>query len=117
MPIIQVLKNATLYFSHSMPNLAMVIPAMDHIDKILATAALNTVQFSVPICAVLAVVKDTLNIYYNHTDESKVYHIAMSKSDLCSICSSSDFFIVLHSGHKLMYFHDTGWPALWINKA
>ncbi|PBK81820.1 hypothetical protein ARMGADRAFT_947600, partial [Armillaria gallica] len=98
--IIQILKNVMLYFSCSMPNLAMVIPAVDYIDKILATATLNTVQFSVPICAALAVVKDTLNVYYNCTDESKVYHIAM----------------ILHSHHKLMYFHNAGWPILWINK-
>ena len=32
----QVLKDATLYFSCSTPNLAMVIPAMDHINQVLS---------------------------------------------------------------------------------
>ena len=32
-------KDATLYFSQSTPNLAMVIPIMDHIDKHLVTSA------------------------------------------------------------------------------
>ncbi len=50
---------------------------MDHIDTVLATAALNDVKFSAPIHAALAVAKDTLNVYYDQTDESKVYHIAM----------------------------------------
>lgn len=42
-----------------------MIPTMDHIDTILATATLNDIKFSVPICAALAVAKDTLNVYYD----------------------------------------------------
>ncbi len=51
---------------------------MDHIDNVLMTAALNNVKFSAPIHAALAIAKDTLNVYYDHIDESKVYRIAIS---------------------------------------
>jgi len=35
----QIFKDVTLFFSCSMPNLATVIPVMDHIDMYLATAS------------------------------------------------------------------------------
>jgi hypothetical protein len=38
---IQVFKDATLFFSCSTPNLAMVIPAMDHINECLTNDSLN----------------------------------------------------------------------------
>ena len=53
-----------------------MIPAMDHIDKHLATAALNP-DYPLAIKAALAVGKTTLNRYYNKTDHSEVYRIAM----------------------------------------
>lgn len=49
---------------------------MDHIDEHLATAALNP-DYPVAIKAALAVGKMTLNRYYNKTDHSEVYRIAM----------------------------------------
>jgi hypothetical protein len=49
---------------------------MDHIDEHLATAALNP-DYPLAIKAALAVRKATLNCYYNKTDHSKVYRIAM----------------------------------------
>jgi len=67
----------TLFFSCGTPNLAAVIPAMDHINKHLATAALN-LDYPLAVKAALAVGKTTLNCYYNKTDHSKVYRIAMS---------------------------------------
>ncbi|KAK0458630.1 uncharacterized protein EV420DRAFT_1270382 [Desarmillaria tabescens] len=99
--ILQVLKDVTLYFSCLTPSLTTVIPAMDHIDQVLATAALDDIKFSAPICAVLTISKDTLNVYYNKTDQSKLYQIAM----------------VLHSCQKLTYFRDAQWPLAWINEA
>ncbi|KAF8811874.1 hypothetical protein BYT27DRAFT_7032970, partial [Phlegmacium glaucopus] len=36
---LKIFKDATLFFSRSTPNLAMVIPVMDHINKHLATTA------------------------------------------------------------------------------
>ena len=73
----QIFKDATLYFSCGTPNLATVIPAMDHIDKVLATAADNSFKLSPAIRAALAIGKTTLNKYYNLTDQSEVYRIAM----------------------------------------
>jgi len=73
----QIFKDATLYFSCGTPNLATVIPAMDHLDKVLATAADNSSKISPAICAALAISKTTLNKYYNLTDQSEVYRIAM----------------------------------------
>ena len=49
---------------------------MNHIDKHLATAALNP-DYPLAIKAALAVGKATLNRYYNKTNHSEVYQIAM----------------------------------------
>ncbi|KIK73599.1 hypothetical protein PAXRUDRAFT_178003, partial [Paxillus rubicundulus Ve08.2h10] len=72
------LKDAILYFSHSTPNLATVIPAMDLIDKKLTTYSLNC-KYSPTICAAVGLAKQTLNKYYQLTDKSKVYRMAMGK--------------------------------------
>ena len=61
-----------------MPNIAMVIPAMDHIDEVLTTNALN-LQYSVAIKTALTISKKTLNRYYSKTDLSDIYRIAMGK--------------------------------------
>jgi hypothetical protein len=74
--ISQIFKDATLFFSRSTPNLAKVIPAMDHIDKYLATASMN-VKYDPAIQAALAVGKRLLNKYYTLTDSSELYRIAM----------------------------------------
>lgn len=74
----EIFKDATLFFSRGTPNLATVIPAMDHIDKVLATTS-DSHQFSLPIRASLVIGKNTINRYYNKTDQSEVYRIAMSK--------------------------------------
>ena len=65
-----------LYFSHSTPSLTKVIPAMDLIDKHLATAALNN-TYEPSIKAALAIGKNVLNNYYNMTDHSELYCISM----------------------------------------
>ncbi len=49
---------------------------MDHIDEHLATAAVGR-QYSLAIKAALAIGKKTLNRYYDKTDHSEVYRIAM----------------------------------------
>lgn len=76
--ISQLFKDATLFFSRATPNLATVIPAMDHIDAHLATAS-QDLKYSPAIRASLALGKSHLNKYYNMTDHSEVYRIAMSK--------------------------------------
>jgi hypothetical protein len=77
--VIQIFKDATLFFSRSTPNLATVIPAMDHIDMHLANAGQNP-NYSPAIRASLALGKAHLNKYYTMTDHSEVYRIAMSES-------------------------------------
>ena len=58
-------------------NIITVIPAMDCINEVLATGAVDS-HYSVSIQAALAMVKKTLNHYYSKTDYSKVYRITMS---------------------------------------
>ncbi|KAG5649995.1 hypothetical protein H0H81_001130 [Sphagnurus paluster] len=76
---LKVFKDATLFFSREgTPNLATVIPAMDHIDEVLATNALDNAKFSRPLQAALAMGKNTLNRYYSKTDDSDIYRVVMS---------------------------------------
>ncbi|PPQ96423.1 hypothetical protein CVT26_005101 [Gymnopilus dilepis] len=75
--LFQIFKDATLFFSRATPNLATVIPAMDHIDKVLATCSDSPDQFWPAIRAALAIRKKASNKYYNKTDHSEVYRIAM----------------------------------------
>ena len=75
----QILKHVTLFFSRSTPNLATIIPAMDVIDEQLTNNLLNHTWFDVSICASLVIAKHTLNHYYNMTDWSEVYRIAMGE--------------------------------------
>jgi hypothetical protein len=60
-----------------MPSIATVIPAMDHIDEHLATAAIDN-EYPLAIKAALAIGKKTLNCYYDKTDHSEVFTIAIS---------------------------------------
>ncbi|KAF8148657.1 hypothetical protein B0H34DRAFT_785604 [Crassisporium funariophilum] len=80
--------------------ISTVIPAMDHIDAHLATAA-QAMDLPVSIRAALAIGKKTLNRYYNKTDHLQVYIIAM----------------VLHPRHKLQYFKTAQWEDNWIETA
>ena len=77
--ILQIFKHSTLFFSCNTPNISTVIPVMDHIDKhLLATSAWN-MHYLAAICSALAIGKCTLNCYYNKTDHSENYRIAMGK--------------------------------------
>jgi hypothetical protein len=49
---------------------------MDHIDKHLATSAIDD-NYPLALKAALAIGKKTLNKYYEKTDLSEVYRIAM----------------------------------------
>ncbi|KZV90025.1 hypothetical protein EXIGLDRAFT_597949, partial [Exidia glandulosa HHB12029] len=90
-----VLKDATAYFSRSTPNLATVIPAMDHIDGVLSTQSI-TMSFNPAIRASLVLAKRTLNRYYSATDWSDVYRIAMGMF--------RHTISLLHPQFKLDYF-------------
>ncbi|PPQ81717.1 hypothetical protein CVT26_007779 [Gymnopilus dilepis] len=117
--VLKIFKDATLFFSRSTPNLATVIPAMDHIDKVLATCSDSPYQFSPAIRAALAIGKKAMNKYYNKTDHSEVYRIAMGRpsSPFFFLISIDQLLTVLHPRHKLEYFKKHGWEVLWIDTA
>lgn len=73
----QIFKDAMLFFLHATPNLTTVIPAMDHIDKTLTMQSHDS-GFEPSIQAAVSIAKKTLNKYYDKTDHSEVYCIAMS---------------------------------------
>ncbi len=74
----QVFKDAMLFFSRGgTPNIASVIPAMNHLNEHLALIATSP-KYGQVIKAAIALRKKTLNRYYDHMDHSKVYRIAMS---------------------------------------
>jgi hypothetical protein len=57
----QVFKNATLFFScDGTPNIATIIPAMDRIDEVLTTNALDK-PYSISVQATLTMGKKMLN--------------------------------------------------------
>lgn len=74
----QIFKHGTLFFSRGTPSISTVIPAMDHIDECLTTIS-QDLKYSKAIRAALALGKQTLNRYYDKTDHSEVYRIAMGK--------------------------------------
>ncbi len=77
---LQVFKDATLFFSRGTPNLATVIPAMDHIDSILTTANVSHRKYCNAIRVACGLAKRVLDLYYSLTDSSTTYRIAMGKS-------------------------------------
>ncbi|KAF9228163.1 hypothetical protein BS17DRAFT_692203 [Gyrodon lividus] len=99
--ILKILKDATLYFSCATPNLTTVIPAMDLIDKKLTTYSLNP-KYSPAIRAAVGLAKQTLNQYYQFTDSTEVYRIAMGN---------------FTSATKLTYFKKANWEEGWIDTA
>lgn len=72
---------------------------MDHIDAYLATASLD-LKRAPAIRGALALGKSHLDKYYDMTDHSEVYRIAMS--ECCSPDNLSDYISVHQS-----YIHDT----------
>lgn len=94
---------------------------MDHINRVLTTTSNSPYQFSFTICAALAIGKCALNKYYNKTNHTEVYHIAMGK--LCLFITSISYqllsiiYIVLHTRHKLKYFKKHEWEEEWIQTA
>ncbi|KAJ8454957.1 hypothetical protein ONZ45_g19104 [Pleurotus djamor] len=98
--VLLIFKDATLFFSRSTPNLPTVIPAMDFMDEKLATLCLDR-KYSISVRAALSLAKRTLNKYYDKTDHSEVYRIAM----------------ILHPRHKLAYFQKAKWQSTWIQTA
>ncbi|EPT01249.1 hypothetical protein FOMPIDRAFT_1120778, partial [Fomitopsis schrenkii] len=77
-----------------------VIPSMDLIDEHLATDTTN-LQLDPAIRVAVGCAKRTINHYYDKSDESAAYRIAM----------------ILDPRYKLQYFSDNGWLESWIDDA
>ncbi len=73
-------------------------------------------SYSASIRAALAIGKRTLNQYYNKTDHSEVYRIAMS-TFYSNMVNYINNLLVLHPRHKLHYFKTAGWQKEWIEAA
>lgn len=115
----KILKDATTFFSCGTPNLATVIPAMDFIDTRLTNYARDR-SLAPSIRAAVGIGKQTLNRYYELTDASEVYRIAMSEYFVFIhffFALTSFSLLVLHPRHKLSYFATAGWQQDWINTA
>ena len=68
----------TLEFSTDIPCPATIIPVIDKMHDKLIKAAENN-QYLLPLWAALSIGERLLNKYYSLTDDSEIYHIAMSK--------------------------------------
>ncbi|KAG1889594.1 uncharacterized protein F5891DRAFT_965506, partial [Suillus fuscotomentosus] len=84
-------------FLVSTPNLTTVIPAMDHINRMLISYSYNK-KYLPSIRSAVWLAKNTLKHYYQLTDRSQTYHIST----------------VLHPQHKLAYFKAVQWEDGWI---
>ncbi|KAF5318895.1 hypothetical protein D9611_014718 [Ephemerocybe angulata] len=71
---------ATMKFSKDEPSLAAIIPAIDKIDKHLASCAINK-EYSPALQAAFSLGKKLLNKYYALSDMSDVYRIAIEEKD------------------------------------
>jgi hypothetical protein len=79
----QVFKDATTFFSRSTSSLANVIPAMDRIDEVLATHSRDA-TLDPALRAACRLAKATMNRYYDKTDHSETFRIAMGEFFWCS---------------------------------
>lgn len=77
---VQILKDATTFFSADNASLSAVIPAMDALDEALATGIVNKRILSEPLWHALSIGKKTMNKYYELTDDSHLYWMAMGVS-------------------------------------
>ena len=91
---------------------------MDAIDEVLATNARSS-KYSIAIHAALSIGKQTLNRYYEKTDFSKTYRIAMGIFwfILRFVITYYTLLSVLHPRHKLSYFKNAKWEDEWIDAA
>lgn len=70
-----------MFFSQKKPNIDSVIPSMDYLDAQLTASALNPL-YADSIKSAIALGKRTLNRYYDMTDHSEIYRIAMGELPL-----------------------------------
>ncbi len=75
----QLFDDTTKFFSRDgTPNLATVIPAMDHIDSKLADFGLDA-RLPAAVRAAATLGKQVINYYYNATDDNVINRIAMGE--------------------------------------
>lgn len=67
-----------MFFSADNASLSAIIPAMDALDQSFATGIVNQQLLSEPLRHALSIGKRTLNKYYQLTDDSHLYRMAMS---------------------------------------
>ncbi|KAJ7744955.1 hypothetical protein DFH07DRAFT_749142 [Mycena maculata] len=96
--ILLAFKDATLYFSRDSATIATVIPAMDKLDSMLATAIImkhdgEQKTFTPAVKIALVYAKKTLNRYY-----AKAYYNRVQR-----IC------LILHPRYKTGYLRDNDW--------
>ena len=92
---------------------------MDYIDKHLASGSIDLKYLSL-IQASMLIGKQLLNKYYDMTDQSEVYRIAMGMkpfSFLSYIILRLKLPLVLDPRQKLDYFRSAGWEEEWIETA
>jgi uncharacterized membrane protein len=77
---------------------------MPKINKLLA-------QWSTGRITTLAIGKKAMNQYYNKTDYSDIYWIAMGKILFYSLLLLLTMPLVLHPHHKLKYFKKQQWEV------
>jgi hypothetical protein len=81
-------KDCTLIFSEAdVPTVGYVIPFMDQLDQQLATFKANA-RLPAAIREAASLGKDTLNRYYEASDESIIYRLAISMCHLLSCFES-----------------------------
>ena len=113
---------ATDRISHSSrPLLHEVIPVIDLLTRHLDTFRDNDTLLPV-IRQVSRLGLAMLNKYYQATDSTPNYRIAMSKSNFYMyICIMRSHWplhtLVLHPAYKTRYFEKHGWPQDWRNEA
>jgi len=61
--------------------------------------------------------KKTLNQYYNKTNHSEIFQIAMGIVFHQYLFKITHNLTVLHPHHKLQYFEKVGWEDNWIKAA
>lgn len=96
---------------------------MDFIDETLNKSALNP-SYHHSVRAAVSLAKRVMNKYYERTDLSDTYRIAMSESFSflllllhCILIMLDHSIIVLYPRHKLGYFEDAKWEPDWIATA
>ncbi len=90
---------------------------MDKIDQVLATIAAS-LSFPTLIQVAINMARCMLNCYYDCTDYSKVYCIAMGEYNvICANAMHPKGDLVLHLLLKLNYFCRVGWESEWIKTA